>query len=158
MDETLTDAAEAAPRVVSTSRVIAAHPGVIFEHIADPALQSAWDGNDNLAEAASGQRVRGIGDVFATTLTTGAVRENHVVDFDEGLRIAWLPAPEGEQPPGHLWRWDLEPLGDGRTRVIHTYDWTDLHDPVREERARATTAESLQSSIDRLAALVERGA
>ncbi|MBK0331784.1 SRPBCC family protein [Brachybacterium sp. MASK1Z-5] len=157
MDETQNDAADAAPRVVSASRVIAAAPGEIFEHIADPALQTAWDGNDNLAEAASGQRVRGVGDVFAMTLTTGAVRENHVVDFDEGLRIAWLPAPEGEQPPGHLWRWDLEPLGEGRTRVIHTYDWTDLHDPVRQERARRTTEASLQASVDRLAPLLERG-
>ncbi|PWH07510.1 polyketide cyclase [Brachybacterium endophyticum] len=150
-------ALEDTPRVVSASREIAAPAGLIFELIADPARQSEWDGNDNLAEAASGQRVRGVGEVFSTTLTTGAVRENHVVDFDEGLRIAWLPAPEGEQPPGHLWRWDLEPLSEGSTRVIHTYDWTDLHEEKRQERARATTAANLRASLDRLATLAEQG-
>jgi uncharacterized protein YndB with AHSA1/START domain len=159
MDETQRTSAadDPASRVVSADRVIDAGAGDIFELIADPARQIEWDGNDNLGEAASGQRVRGIGDVFSTTLTTGAVRENHVVDFDEGLRIAWLPAPEGEQPPGHLWRWDLEPLADGRTRVVHTYDWSDLHDPERRKRARATGPENLRASLDRLAALAENG-
>lgn len=144
-------------RVVSASRIVDAPAGVIFELIADPARQPEWDGNDNLAEAASGQRVRQVGDVFSTVLTgQGAIRENHVVEFDEGLRIAWLPAPEGEQPPGHLWRWELSPLEDGTTLVVHTYEWTDLHDPSREARARRTTAENLLASIDRLAALAEQ--
>ena len=57
------------PRVVSVSREIAAGPGPIFELIADPARQPRWDGNDNLAGAAAGQRVRRAGDVFRMTLT-----------------------------------------------------------------------------------------
>ena len=48
---------EEVPRVVSASREIAADAGRVFELIADPAQQPRWDGNDNLAEAASGQRV-----------------------------------------------------------------------------------------------------
>src|ERR1700728_5244480 len=91
-----------APRVVSASREIAALPELIFELIADPAQQPRWDGNDNLAEAAAGQRIHGVGDVFNMTLTGGAVRENHVVEFDEGRRIAWPPAEPGQPPPGHL--------------------------------------------------------
>ncbi|WP_072314053.1 SRPBCC family protein [Agrococcus sp. Marseille-P2731] len=141
-------------RVVQASRVIAAPAATIFEHIADPARQPAWDGNDNLGEAAGDQRVLAVGDVFAMTLTKGAVRENHVVEFEEGRRIAWKPAVEGGQPIGHLWRWELEPEGDG-TRVTHTYDWSELHDESRLERARSTRAENLRASIDRLAALLE---
>lgn len=145
-------------RVVSASALVAAPAGAIFELIADPARQVDWDGNDNLAQAASGQRVRGVGDVFQMALTNGQVRDNHVVEFDEGRRIAWLPAPEGEQPPGHLWRWELEPETDGRTLVIHTYDWTDLHDEARLARALATTADRLQASVDRLAHLADSSA
>ena len=44
--------------MVSASREIAAGAGRIFELIADPAAQPRWDGNDNLAGAAAGQRVR----------------------------------------------------------------------------------------------------
>lgn len=141
--------------MVSSSREIAAGPEQVFELIADPAQQPRWDGNDNLRAAPAGQRVRQAGDVFTMTLTTGAVRENHVVEFDEGRRIAWTPAERGQRPPGHLWRWELEPAGASRTRVTCTYDWTRLTDRKRLPRARATTTERLRASLDRLAALAE---
>jgi uncharacterized protein YndB with AHSA1/START domain len=142
-------------RVVSFTREIAAGSDRIFELIADPAQQPRWDGNDNLAEAAEGQRVRSAGGMFVMTTTAGKVRENHVVEFDEGRLIAWRPAEPGQQPPGHLWRWQLEPVDASRTRVTHTYDWTELTDEQRFPRARATTSEKLQASVDRLAALAE---
>jgi len=145
----------AAPRVVSASRDIAAGPGRIFELIADPAQQPRWDGNDNLAEAAAGQRVHRVGDVFTMALTRGGIRENHVVEFDEGRRMAWMPAEVGRARPGHLWRWELEPAGAARTRVTHTYDWTGLTDAKRLPAARATTPDRLRASLDRLAALAE---
>ena len=143
------------PRVVSATREIAAGAGPIFELIADPAAQPDWDGNDNLASAPAGQRVRRRGDVFAMTLTRGEIRENYVVEFEEGRRIAWTPAEPGKVPPGHLWRWELEPVDPSRTRVTHTYDWTRLTDEGRLPRARATTTDRLRASLDRLAALAE---
>jgi uncharacterized protein YndB with AHSA1/START domain len=143
------------PRVVSATREIAAEPEQIFEFIADPAAQPRWDGNDNLAWAAAGQRVSRAGEVFTMTLTMGSIRENHVVEFDEGRRIAWMPAEPGQQRPGHLWRWELEPAGAARTRVTCTYDWTQLTDENRFARARSTTADRLRASLDRLAALAE---
>lgn len=140
---------------MSASREIAAAPEVIFELIADPAQQPRWDGNDNLTEAAGGQRVHAVGDVFRTLIYTGDYRENHIVEFEEGRRIAWLPSEEGKQPPGHLWRWEIEPAGPGRSKVTHTYDWTQLTEEKRLVRARATTADKLAASIERLAALSE---
>ncbi|WP_229068226.1 SRPBCC family protein [Actinoplanes sp. DH11] len=145
-------------RVVTASREISADAPGIFELIADPAQQPRWDGNDNLAQAADGQRIRARGEVFVMTTTKGSVRENHVVEFVEGRRVAWTPAEPGSKPPGHLWRWELEPTGEGRTRVTHTYDWTSLTDERRIPRARATTAASLRASLDRLAELAERQA
>jgi len=146
---------EDVPRVVSASREIAASPERIFELIADPAQQPRWDGNDNLADAPSGQRVHAVGDVFNMTTTSGNVRENHVVEFDEGRLIAWRPAEPGKEPPGHLWRWELEPIDPARTLVTHTYDWTELTDEARLPRARATTADKLRASLDRLSDLAE---
>ena len=139
------------------NREIAARADRIFELIADPAQQPRWDGNDNLKQAAAGQRVRAVGDVFTMTLTTGSVRENHVVEFTEARRIAWRPSEVGRPQPGHLWRWELTPLANGRTRVAHTYDWTRLtvSDAKRQAKARWTTADRLQASVDRLAALAE---
>jgi uncharacterized protein YndB with AHSA1/START domain len=150
---------ETQARVLSASREIAAGAGTIFELIADPARQPSWDGNDNLATAAAGQRVRGVGDVFAMTLTrTNGVRDNRVVEFQEGRLIAWMPGDAGQEPAGHLWRWELEPLGESRTLVTQTYDWTGLPPEAPEprlRRARSTTTDMLQASLDRLAALAE---
>ncbi|MEN3317416.1 MAG: hypothetical protein V7643_817 [Mycobacterium sp.] len=145
-----------ASKVVSASREIAAPADKIFELIAEPSLQPRWDGNDNLAEGGTGQRVSAVGDVFTMTLTMGSVRHNHVVEFEEGRLIAWRPSEPGQEPPGHLWRWELEPLSESRTRVTHTYDWSRLTDEKRLPRARDTTADKLQASIERLADLAER--
>ncbi len=145
-------------KVVSATALVRATPDVIFALIADPAQQPRWDGNDNLAEAAAGQRMRAVGDVFVMTNTSGRVRHNHVVELEEGRRIAWRPSEPGKEPPGHLWRWELEPVDDTTTRVRHTYDWTELTDENRFSRARSTTEDKLMASVDRLARLAESGA
>jgi uncharacterized protein YndB with AHSA1/START domain len=142
-------------RIVTATRVIAASAQRIFDLIADPSLQPSWDGNGNLAEAAPGQRVHRAGDVFKMKLTQGAVRENHVVEFIEGSQIAWRPAEPGKQPPGHLWRWLLEPVNASLTTVTHIYDWTALTDQNRMAVARAMTPDKLRASLDRLAVLAQ---
>lgn len=57
--------------VFSTSCEVRAAPGRIFGLIADPSRQPDWDSNDNRADAAPGQRVRTVGDVFTMTLIFG---------------------------------------------------------------------------------------
>ena len=157
-------AASANAALVVATSALAAYPlarmrfrgrRAVFALIADPAEQPRWDGNDNLGEAATGQRVRAVGDVFVMRTTKGNVRENHVVEFVEGRRIAWRPSEPGKRPPGHLWRWELEPLDDTHTRVTHTYDWSRLTDEERFGRARWTTSERLAASLEKLAALAE---
>jgi uncharacterized protein YndB with AHSA1/START domain len=144
-------------KVVSAERAIEADVATVFELIANPARQPEWDGNDNLAVAVESQRVRAVGDMFVMTLTMGAIRENHVVEFEVNRCIAWTPAEPSKVPPGHLWRWELTPVNDSQCIVKHTYDWTQLRDEARFERARATTGDWLASSIDRLANLAELG-
>ena len=142
-------------RIVSASREVHAPPERVFALIADPARQPEWDGNDNLGHAAPGQRVHAVGDVFVMQNAGGNIRENHVVEFEEGRRIAWTPSEVDSPPPGHLWRWEIEPLEAHRCLVTHTYDWTHLTDETRLPRARATTVDRLAASLDRLAVLAE---
>ncbi len=143
-------------RIVTASRIITAPAADIFELIADPARQPEWDGNDNLDTALDSPRVRAVGDTFAMRTNKGKTKDNHVVVFEEGRSIGWLTADRGHEPPGHLWRWDLEPLDGETTRVTHTYDWTGVTDESRWPRHRQTRPEHLLASIDRLAVLVER--
>ncbi|MGC5248414.1 SRPBCC family protein [Gordonia sp. DT219] len=143
-------------RIRSATHDISADAATVFELIADPARQPDWDGNDNLAELVGGGRIHGVGETFSMRLTNDAVRDNQVVEFDEGRLIAWLPSEPGKPSPGHLWRWEIESIDDTHVRVTHTYDWTELTDPGRMERARTTTAERLRASIDNLAKLAEQ--
>ena len=89
-----------APRVVSAERVVDAPAAAIFDLIADPARQPEWDGNDNLATADSGQRVRAVGDVFTMTLTTGAVREA----VDEALNLLDSGKARVAEKAGDAWQ------------------------------------------------------
>lgn len=143
-------------RIVKATRTINAAADEVFELIADPARQPEWDGNDNLAEAPAGQRITSAGQAFTMELTNGQSRTNHVVEFEETRLIAWLPAPTGEQPRGHLFRWELRPVTQSTTEVTHTYDWTQLTDETRFERARQYTEEALLNSVNRLAQLAEK--
>ena len=90
------------------------------------------------------------------TITLGSVRDNHVVEFEEGRLIAWRPSEPGQEQPGHLWRWELAPVDDSRTLVTHTYDWSRLTDENRLPIARNMTADKLQASVEKLAELAER--
>ena len=142
-------------KIHSATVDVHAPAATIFELIADPARQPESDGNDNLDELASGSRIHGVGESFSMRLTNGEIRENRIVEFSEGRLIAWQPSEPGQPPPGHLWRWELEPIDESTTRVTHTYDWTALNDPERFGRARRTTSDRLRASIVRLAAFVE---
>ena len=142
-------------RVVSASRVVRAAPDRIFEMIASPSRQPEWDGNDNLARADPGQRVRSAGDVFTMTLTVGSVRQNHVVEFVEGRLIAWKPADPIRAPVGHLWRWELEPIDDECSlSCTPTTGPNSRTSPATSGRG-PPTSDRLAASIERLAALVE---
>ncbi|HEY4557841.1 MAG TPA: polyketide cyclase, partial [Enteractinococcus sp.] len=96
-----------------------------------------------------------VGQTFTMENTSGKTRVNHVVEFEEGRRIAWKPASAGEEPPGHLWRWELEPIDNITTLVRHTYDWSELTDESRFERARKNTEDALAKSLENLADLAE---
>jgi uncharacterized protein YndB with AHSA1/START domain len=106
-------------RITAASRELRAAPDLIFEMIADPSRQPEWVGNDSLATAAPGQRVRSGGDVFTMTLTRGSVRENDVVEFVKARVIAWKPAEPGQTPIGHFWRWEVKPIDDECSLVAH---------------------------------------
>ena len=90
------------------------------------------------------------------TLTQGADRENHVVEFDEGRLIAWRPSEPGARRRATCGAGSSSPSTTPPPSSPTPTTGPTLTDPTRLERARATTADKLQASIDRLAALAER--
>ncbi|MBA0125704.1 SRPBCC family protein [Haloechinothrix sp. YIM 98757] len=114
-------------REVSVSRVVAAPPEKIFELLVDPRQHPLLDGSGTVREAHPDTTGRlELGAKFGMDMKMGAPYKilNTVVEFEENRLIAW------RHFNGHRWRWQLEPLEDGTTRVTETFDWSTAKMPV----------------------------
>jgi Polyketide cyclase / dehydrase and lipid transport len=48
---------------------------------------------------------------------------SRVVEFEPNRQIAWTHFV------GHRWRWEVEPAGEGKSRVTETFDMSTAHFP-----------------------------
>lgn len=136
-------------------------PAAYFAVLADPRRHVEIDGSGTVRAAAGSQVVTGVGQVFTMEMTHASLgeyrTENHVVDFEPGHLIAWMTAREGLPPAGVRWSWELDPAGDGGTRIVHTYDWSRVVDPAVLARVSfpRVPADALRDTVARLVAAVE---
>lgn len=115
MDEVTT---EVDKDTASATAVVDAPAEAIFDFLRRPANHPALNGDGSVRGSRVGPDVLGPGDRFGMNMRAGLPYRmtNRVVEFEENRRITWRPLG------GHLWRWVLEPLDDGRTRVTGTFD------------------------------------
>jgi uncharacterized protein YndB with AHSA1/START domain len=138
-----------APATVESTRVIPAPAAEIFELLARPAQHRLIDGSRSVQGIQPGTPERlSAGAKFGMTMKVGLPYKilNHVVEFEEGRRIAW------RHFGGHVWRYVLEPLDDGRTRVTEQFDARTSRSPfvLRLMRARSRNRTSIEATLDRL--------
>lgn len=131
------------------SRVVNAPAERIFELIADPANHPLIDGSGSvLASHSTEPRRLELGARFGMDMKLGLPYKirNTVVEFEDGSRIAW------RHFNGHRWRWELRDLGDGRTEVTETFDWSTARFPKGIELVGfpARNRESIEASLQRL--------
>jgi uncharacterized protein YndB with AHSA1/START domain len=107
-------------RQVSGTKVIHAQPEQIFKLLADPAQHPAIDGSGSVISARGSKRRLALGMKFGMDMKMGASYKilNTVVEFEEGSLIAW------RHFNGHRWRWQLKSLGENKTEVTETFDWS----------------------------------
>ncbi|UVS81617.1 SRPBCC family protein [Actinokineospora sp. UTMC 2448] len=136
-------------RQVSATRVINAAPGVIFDLLADPAKHPVIDGSGTVVAAVGeeGRRLK-LGDRFGMDMKMGLPYKirNTVVEFEEDRLIAW------RHFYGHRWRWQLKDLGDGRTEVTETFDWSTARIGLLLEWVRfpGKNLKSIRATLERL--------
>lgn len=110
-----------AERRVSATVIVDAPASAIFDILADPAMHPVIDGSGTVRANRSGSGVRlRMGSKFGMDMKIGLGYRiaNRVVEFEENRLIAWRHfAP-------HRWRWELCPLGENRTEVTETFDWS----------------------------------
>jgi uncharacterized protein YndB with AHSA1/START domain len=117
--------------VLSVRREIAAPPEAIFDVLSDSAQHSLIDGSGMLQGAKEPPERLALGSKFGMGMKLGVRYStvNRVVEFEENRRIAWQTGPEGawgRLMGGRIWRYHLEPTGDG-TVVRESWDITPDH-------------------------------
>ena len=131
----------------------------LFAVLADPRCHVEMDGSGMLQAAEDAKVIDHVGQVFSIAMHYPSlgdyVTDNRVVEFEPDRRLAWATGRRGQPPAGVRWGWQLTPLAEAGTRIVHTYDWsrvTDLAVLARVSFPRVSP-DQLQASIDRLIAL-----
>ena len=129
------------PRPVTVSRRIAAPADVVFAVLSDPSRHTEIDGTDMLRGAASEGLISGVGDVFIMKMSFSRLGDyemnNHVVEFEQGRRIGWEPAPgkghpaDGKPGSGHRWSYELVPDGPDAVVVTEIFDCSRAPEALR---------------------------
>ena len=136
---------------MSASTTVNAPPKTVFDVLADPTTHAAIDGTGWVRESLDGEPLTETGQIFRMAMYHDNHPDKHyemanrVEVFDPPRAIAWQPgsAPGRATSPGAddddpveyggwFWRYDLEPVGDDRTEVTLTYDWSAVPPQLRE--------------------------
>jgi Polyketide cyclase / dehydrase and lipid transport len=151
--------------VLSVEREMRATPEAIFSVLSDAAQHSLIDGSGMLQ--GTGDRPR---EPLAEGVTFGMGMKmvmrystvNTVVEFEQDRRIAWQTGPKGtwgRWVGGRIWRYQLEPVGDG-TKVVESWDITPDHQRALLKLGdiySSKTRRDMERTLARLDVLVTSG-
>ncbi|MCA4754951.1 SRPBCC family protein [Mycolicibacterium fortuitum] len=138
----------------------------VFAVLADPTTHQAIDGTGWVRESLDGKPLTDVGQVFRMAMyhdNFGGMHyemANRVEVFEPPRAIAWLPGQGADDTKlefgGWIWRYDLEPLGDDRTEVTLTYDWSAVPQALREHiEFPPFDRQHLDNSLKHLAGLAQ---
>ncbi len=127
---------------ISTACTIDAPADTVFAVLADPSTHQAIDGTGWVRESLDAKPLTETGQIFRMAMyhdNYGGMHyemANRVEVFEPPHAIAWLPGQGADDANlefgGWIWRYDLEPLGDDRTNVTLSYDWSAVPQALRE--------------------------
>ncbi len=148
-----------ADHVVSADTVVDAPPEAVFAILADPRQHERIDGSGSVRGNVRGPDRLSKGATFGMDMKLFGLPykiRNRVVEFEEGRRIAW------RHFGAHRWRYELEPAGEGRTRVTESFDYSRYALPGRKALELAGFPErnrqGIEATLRRLATEARRDA
>lgn len=147
-------------KIVVTRRIDAPAKD-IFEVLTLPANHVQLDGSGFIRAVKHGDRIQETGQVFSMEMEgehMGGeyVTENHVTAYSDNQMVGWQTAPEGKEPAGWEWLYQLQADGADATDVTLTYDWSKVTDKelLAKNLFPLVSEEQLEDSLAKLAEAV----
>jgi len=150
--------------IVSVERVIDAPAAAIFELLADASKHSLIDGSGTVQGTVDGAPAPlSLGSSFGMSMKAGLPYRmaSTVVEFEPDRRIAWqtkVAGPLGRVVGGRIWRYVLEPVDGGGTRVTESWDISQDKQKLilRLGPMPERTRKNMEATLERIAELVEK--
>ncbi|MGY1989632.1 SRPBCC family protein [Mycolicibacterium fortuitum] len=151
---------------MSATCTVNAPAETVFAVLADPTTHQAIDGTGWVRESLDGKALTESGQIFRMAMyhdNYGGMHyemANRVEVFEPVRAIGWLPGQGADDANiefgGWTWRYDLKPLGDDRTEVTLTYDWSAVPPALREHiEFPPFDRQHLDNSLKHLAGLAQ---
>lgn len=146
---------------VSAERVIDAPAAEIFDLIATPDRHHEFDGSGSVRQAKKGGGRVHEGSVFGMSMRIGIPYSmvNTVIEYEEDRRLAWQtrgPGLLGKVVGGRIWRYELEPVDAGHTRLRETWDISE-ESPLTKlgvSSLGGSTRKNMAATLDRIQELL----
>lgn len=139
---------------IQASRTIDAPVERVFAMLADPDRHPDFDGSGILRASRTHTILTQVGDEFTMDLhddDLGHYQSRSIVTSYERDRVlGWSPGPVDGAPFGHTFTFVLEPVGDNRTKVTETYDWSAVTDPEVLASMPRVSPEAMTRTLDNL--------
>lgn len=141
-------------RAVSRSVDVAASPEAVFDILTDPRQHPVVDGSGSVQALTEGPERLELGSRFGMRMRIGLpyLVANRVVEYEEDRRIGWRHFAR------HVWRYALEPLPEGGTRVTETFDYAPTGPMARAYEALGfpqRNARGIEETLPRLKSMSE---
>ena len=147
--------------VETVERTIPQPAEAIFAFLADPRRHQDIDGSGSVRAVKSGPERVKLGDQFSMAMKLGVpyTMVSTIIEFEDNRRIAWQsrsPGLMGKLTGGRIWRYELEPVGDG-TRVRETWDISQERGTkflLRAGRVHKHTRDAMETTLENIEKLL----
>lgn len=144
---------------VHVERVIEAPASAIFAVVADASRHQEIDGSGTVQGVKQPGEPLRLGSEFGMSMKMGLPysTKNVVVEFEQDRLIAWKTTGLGGLIGGRIWRYELEPSGEG-TLVRETWDVSQDKQKLFLKKGSMpdNTGKAMTKTLKRLAELLER--
>jgi uncharacterized protein YndB with AHSA1/START domain len=154
---------------VAVSRTMDASAARVFSVVTDPNGHVQIDGSGMLTAAPDAKRLEAVGDTFDMDMDREPLGDipmgkyqvrNTVTKIVPDTLLEWNVGGAGRPPLGHVYGWEITPLGDERSEVTNYCDWSQLDLAGIPEQFRDTIkfpvvpVAMMEQSVEKLAKLV----